>query len=219
MDIAISLLSANFADLANHIRSILKQGADRLHVDVMDHHYVSQLTFGPIVCQHLLQALSDFKHIPIDVHLMTEQPHRLFQAFANVRHGFDMTVTFHPLCSQNVIRDLNKLHELDLKTGLAINPDESFDTIIPLLDTSLLDQLLVMTVPPGKAGQTFMREPIDRLKTLASHHSLPYVVVDGGINDQTITQLKGAPIDAVVSGSFVFGHSTPKNAIASLRVV
>lgn len=211
--IAPSLLSANFAKLGEECDAVLASGADMLHLDVMDNHYVPNLTVGPLVCEALR------KHgikAPIDVHLMVKPVDRLIGDFAEAGASH---ITFHPEASEHVDRSLALIKKHGCLAGLAINPATTLDCLEYVWDK--LDIILIMSVNPGFGGQSFIpatMHKIRKLRSLIDHHN-PKVrlAVDGGIKASNIGEVAKAGADMFIAGSAIFGESDYTSVIKSMR--
>ncbi len=208
-----SILSANFAHLGDEVRAVITAGADRIHIDVMDNHYVPNLTFGPMIIDALRQ---DGIKAPFDVHLMVEPVDQLITKFAQA--GADCIV-FHPEASRHVDRSLQLIKSLGCQAGLALNPASTtshLDYTLPLCD-----RVLLMSVNPGFGGQTFIPATLrkiqdvhQRIKQLDKKIRLE---VDGGINTHNIRAVAEAGADTFVAGSAVFNQDDYQQAITALK--
>ena len=155
--ISPSILSANFSELGNEIKRLEEAGADMIHVDVMDGHFVPNLTIGPPV----IKALRNYTKLPFDVHLMISPVHKYIKDYANA--GADI-ITIHPEATDNLVNSINHIKELKKKVGVSLNPDTEIDVIINLLDQ--IDLVLIMSVFPGFGGQKFIPNVLDKIKEL-----------------------------------------------------
>ena len=208
-----SILSADFANLADDVNAVLAAGADRIHIDVMDNHYVPNLTFGPLVCHALRKAGIN---APIDVHLMIEPVDDLIPKF--IEAGADCIV-FHPEASKHVDRSLRLIKESGVKAGLAINPATSEHVLDNVLD--LIDRVLVMTVNPGFGGQKFIRNTMPKIEKIRSiintcSHEIR-LEVDGGVNTDNIRSLADIGVDTFVAGSAIFNQPDYAKVISQMR--
>lgn len=211
--IAPSLLSANFARLGEEADAVIKAGADMLHLDVMDNHYVPNLTVGPLVCEALR------KHgvkAPIDVHLMTEPVDHLIIEFANAGAS---NIVFHPEASQHVDRSLSLIHKHNCRAGLALNPSTSLNILEYVLDK--IDIILIMSVNPGFGGQSFIPSALKKIKQtrelIRSAKLDIRIAVDGGIKSGNIQEVAQAGADTFVAGSAIFHHTDYAAVIGTLR--
>ena len=211
--IAPSILSADFARLGEEVDAVLKAGADWVHFDVMDNHYVPNLTIGPMVCK----ALRNYGvTAPIDVHLMVKPVDSLIEDFAKAGATF---ITFHPEASDHVDRSLESVKSFGCKTGLVLNPETSLDSLDSCWDR--LDMVLLMSVNPGFGGQDFIpsvMEKISALRKIIDQKKLNIrLEVDGGIKLDNIAEVANAGADTFVSGSGIFGEKSYQDVISKMR--
>ena len=211
--IAPSILSADFARLGEEVDAVLKAGADWVHFDVMDNHYVPNLTIGPMVCK----ALRNYGvTAPIDVHLMVKPVDSLIEDFAKAGATF---ITFHPEASDHVDRSLQLVKSFGCKTGLVLNPETSLDLLDSCWDR--LDMVLLMSVNPGFGGQDFIPSVLDKIsalrKTIDQKKLNIRLEVDGGIKLDNIAEVANAGADTFVSGSGIFGGKSYQDVISKMR--
>ena len=211
--LAPSILSADFARLGEEVDAVLEAGADWVHFDVMDNHFVPNLTIGPMVCK----ALRDYGvTAPIDVHLMVKPIDNLIEDFAKAGATY---ITFHPEASDHVDRSLQLVKNHGCKTGLVLNPETSLNLLDNCWDK--LDMVLLMSVNPGFGGQDFIPSVLDKIsalrKTIDQKKLNIRLEVDGGIKLDNIAEVANAGADTFVSGSGIFGESSYQDVISKMR--
>ena len=214
--IAPSILSADFARLGEEVAKVIRAGADLIHFDVMDNHYVPNLTFGPMVCA----ALKPYATVPVDVHLMVEPVDDLIHAFAKAGANI---ITFHPEASRHVDRSLGLIKEYGCQAGLVLNPATPVNILENVLDK--LDMVLLMSVNPGFGGQSFIpntlvkvrkvREMLDEYERQSGRRIA--LEVDGGVKTDNIAEIAAAGADTFVAGSAIFGKLDYKAVIDEMR--
>ena len=211
--IAPSILSADFARLGDEVEAVLAAGADIVHFDVMDNHYVPNLTIGPLVCEalrnHGIEA-------PIDVHLMVEPVDRLIPDFARAGASY---ITFHPEASRHVHRSLALIRENGCKAGLVFNPATPLSWLDYLVDA--VDMVLIMSVNPGFGGQAFIPEALAKLRAarriIDDSGNAIRLEIDGGVKTGNIGEIAAAGADTFVAGSAIFGSEDYAATIAAMR--
>ncbi|WP_455229342.1 ribulose-phosphate 3-epimerase [Kingella denitrificans] len=214
--IAPSILSADFTRLGEEVRRVIDAGADLIHFDVMDNHYVPNLTFGPMICQ----ALRPVSTVPIDVHLMVEPVDDMIRAF--IEAGADI-ISFHPEASRHIDRSLQLIKNAGKQAGLVLNPATPVHVLEHVLDK--LDMVLLMSVNPGFGGQSFIPHTLDKLRrvrSLLDHYQAQTgrriaLEVDGGVKTSNIAEIAQAGADTFVAGSAIFGQDDYAAVIREMR--
>ena len=210
--IAPSILSADFARLGEEVQAVARAGADLVHFDVMDNHYVPNLTIGPLVCQ----AIRPVCTLPIDVHLMVKPVDRIIPDFAKAGANI---ISFHPEASEHVDRTIGLIKESGCKAGLVFNPATPLDWLDHVMDK--LDLILIMSVNPGFGGQAFIPEALNKLRAVRERITRSgrdiWLEVDGGVKVDNIAAVARAGADTFVAGSAIFGTADYQATIAAMR--
>jgi len=213
MQVAPSILSADFGKLDEEIKAICDGGCDLVHVDVMDGHFVPNMTIGPVVVNPVAKAATK----PLDIHLMVEDNSFFVDLFAPCKPKY---ISFHIESERHPHRLIQKIRALGIKPAIVLNPHTTPESIEYLLED--LDMVLLMSVNPGFGGQKFISSVVEKarkLKELINKRNPDCLIeVDGGVNDKNIHELKSAGVDVVVAGSYVFGNDDYSKAINSLQV-
>ena len=213
--ISPSILSADFSKLGNEIKELEKAKADLIHIDVMDGHFVPNITIGPEV----IKKLRKYTKLPFDVHLMISPVDNFIRDFAEA--GADI-ITIHPEATNDLVGSIKKIKSYDKKVGISLNPETTIDKVLPVL--KLIDLVLVMSVNPGFGGQKFMRETLNKVKILRKEIDLnkfkTEIEIDGGINFENAKLAKESGVDILVSGTTIFKENNGdlKKNIQMLRV-
>ncbi|RDU71033.1 ribulose-phosphate 3-epimerase [Helicobacter aurati] len=213
MLVAPSLLAANFLRLEEEIKSVVEAGCDLLHVDVMDGHFVPNLTIGPCV----LMEIPRLFNIPLDIHLMVENADTFIDLYAPLRPHF---ISVHVESERHLCRIIQKIRSYNISPAVALNPHTDPQTLKYILND--IDMVLVMSVNPGFGGQSFIESSIEKIVDLKEliimKNANCLIEVDGGVNNHNIAMLKNVGVDIVVGGSYIFGHRDRKEAITSLKI-
>ena len=214
--ISPSILSADFARLGEEVKNVIAAGADLIHFDVMDNHYVPNLTFGPMICE----AIKPYSTVPMDVHLMVEPVDDLIQSFAKAGANI---ITFHPDATRHIDRSLSLIQAQGCQAGLVLNPATPLHVLDYVLDK--IDMVLLMSVNPGFGGQSFIPSTLDKTRALrlkldeyakvSGRHIA--IEVDGGIKVNNIAEVAAAGADTFVAGSAIFGQDDYQTVIAAMR--
>ena len=213
MKVAPSILSADFGILNDEIIAICDGGCDLIHIDVMDGHFVPNMTIGPVVVSSIAKVASK----PLDIHLMVEDNNFFIDLFAPLKPEY---ISFHIESEKHPHRIIQKLRALDIKPAIVLNPHTNPSQIEYLLED--LDMVLLMSVNPGFGGQKFITSVVNKTKQLKElinkHNPNCLIQIDGGVNNKNIKQLKDAGVDIVVAGSYVYGANNYAEAIKSLQI-
>ena len=197
--ISPSILSADFSKLGSEIKSLEKAEADLIHIDVMDGHFVPNITIGPEV----ISKLRKYTSLPFDVHLMISPVHEFITNFAEA--GADI-ITIHPEATDDLVASIKKIKSLNKKAGVSLNPETSIDRVLPVL--KMIDLVLIMSVNPGFGGQKFIKETLEKVKSLRKQIDeqglKTQIEIDGGINFENAKIAKEAGVDILVSGTTIF---------------
>ena len=211
--IAPSILSANFAKLGEEVDNVLNAGADIVHFDVMDNHYVPNLTIGPLVCEALR---NHGVTAPIDVHLMVKPVDRIIPDFASAGASY---ITFHPEASEHIDRTISLIKESGCKAGLVFNPATPLNHLDHVIDQ--LDMVLLMSVNPGLGGQSFIPKTLEKLRIVRnlidSRNLQTRLEIDGGVKIENIKEIASAGADTFVAGSAIFNTDDYKKTIDKMR--
>ena len=211
--ISASILSADFAHLGDDAKRAIEAGVDSIHFDVMDHHFVPNLSVGAVVCKALRDAGVT---VPIDVHLMVENPQDFIEPFAKAGAS---TLTFHPETVDELTKMVSRIHDSGMKAGLAFNPDKAINVIPEII--SQVDLILMMSVYPGFAGQSFIESSLERIASarelIRQTNSNAYLGVDGGIKTSNIGAVARAGADFFVVGSGLFHSKNYKDEVIAMR--
>ncbi len=210
--VAPSILSADFSKLGEEIKAVEHAGADWIHIDVMDGHFVPNITIGPVVISKI-RKISD---IFFDVHLMIENPGKYVEQFAKA--GADL-ITIHAEACDDILSTINKVKDLGCKVGVSINPETSLDVIKEIIQN--VDLVLIMSVHPGFGGQSFIEDVLPKIKKtrdiISKMDKEIHLEVDGGINDKTAKTAIEYGANVLVAGNFVFTNASYRDAIKSLK--
>ena len=213
MLVAPSILSADFGILNSEIKAICDGGCDLIHVDVMDGHFVPNMTIGPVVVNSVAKSATK----PLDIHLMVEDNNFFIDLFSHLKPKY---ISFHLESEKHPHRVIQKLRSLGIKPAIVLNPHSTPESIEYLLED--LDMVLLMSVNPGFGGQKFIKSVVEKAsklkKLIEKRNPNCLIQVDGGVNDKNIQELKDAGVDVVVAGSYVYGADNYSKAIKSLQI-
>ena len=213
MYVAPSILSADFANLESEIKAVCEAGADLIHIDVMDGHFVPNLTIGPVV----VNAAKNSSSVPLDVHLMVENPSFFVEMFLGIKPKF---LGFHIEAENHPLRLIDYIRNNGISPAIVLNPHTPISSLKHIINS--VDMVLLMSVNPGFGGQKFMPIVIDKIKELKEliykTNSICMIEVDGGVNGLNVAELDEAGADIVVAGSYIFSSNDYKTAIRSLKV-
>jgi ribulose-phosphate 3-epimerase len=197
--ISPSILSADFGKLGAEISELEKAGADLIHIDVMDGHFVQNITIGPEV----IKNLKNYTSLPFDVHLMISPVHKYIKNFAEAGANI---ITIHPEATNDLIKSINEIKKFNKKVGISLNPETKIDKVLPVIN--LIDLVLIMSVNPGFGGQKFIKDTLKKVKFLRKEIDQKKlsveIEIDGGINFDNVNIVKKAGVDILVSGSTIF---------------
>ncbi|AKT91052.1 ribulose phosphate 3-epimerase [Campylobacter ureolyticus RIGS 9880] len=213
MYVAPSILSADFANLESEIKAVCKAGADLIHIDVMDGHFVPNLTIGPVV----VNAAKKSSSVPLDIHLMVENPSFFVEMFLGIKPKF---LGFHIEAENHPLRLIDHIRNNGISPAIVLNPHTPISSLKHIINS--VDMVLLMSVNPGFGGQKFMPIVIDKIKELKEliykTNSICMIEVDGGVNGLNVAELDEAGADIVVAGSYIFSSNDYETAIRSLKV-